>query len=116
MCLFRGPSNPAMRISWVAKREEKEGEGQTGMGRGGCRGKGGGEGRGGGRREKYFPILNVKSTNTPKRDKQRNTCKTLSMHPSLRNHHKRVTQEYLKSAENILNTKIFDVEMAIIDK
>ena len=71
------------------------------------------------KKREIFPsvaILNVKSANTPKRDKQRNTCKTLRMHPSLRNHHKRVTQEYLKSAENILNTKIFDVKMAIIDK
>lgn len=61
-------------------------------------------------------ILNVKSENIPKRDKQGNTCKILSMHPSSRNYHKRLTQEYLKSAENILNTKIFYAKMAIIEK
>lgn len=98
--------------------EREEGERQTGAG-----GKDGEEEEEGNEEEEeeeeeiFFSvaILNVKSEIIPKRDKQGNTCNILSMHPS-RNYHKRLTQEYFKSAENILNTKIFYVKMAIIEK
>ena len=113
MCLFRGPSMVNCHQHSMGGGERRR-RGEANRSRGeGRRGRGGGERRGGGGGGRnIFLCCNLK---TPKRDKQGNTCKILSMHPS-RNYHKCLTQEYFKSAENILNTKIYYVKMAIIEK
>lgn len=116
MCLFRGCLILPWFHGWRRERRRK-GRGRQEWGEEDAEEKEEGKEEEEEKRE-YFPILNEEYKHTQERQGERNTCKTLSMQKFsseiITNAYH--VGEYLASAENILNTKIFDVEMAIIDK